>query len=81
MTLWTLGHHAPLSMEIHRQEYWSGLTFPSPEDLPNLGIEMHLLHWQVDSLPLSTQGSPLTWYEHGTGKIHAVAPTYDVLII
>ena len=36
---WTVAHQAPLSMEFCRQEYWSGLPFPTPEDLPNPGIE------------------------------------------
>ena len=39
VTPWTVAYHAPLSMGFSRQEYWSGLPFPSPEDLPNLGIE------------------------------------------
>ena len=34
-----VAHQAPLSMEFSRQEYWSGLLFPPPEDLPDLGIE------------------------------------------
>ena len=38
-TTWTVAHRAPLSMEFSRQEYWSGLPFPSPRDLPNPGIE------------------------------------------
>ena len=38
-TPWTVAHHAPLSMGFSRQEYWSGLPFPSPEDLPYPGIE------------------------------------------
>ena len=38
-TPWTVAHQAPLSMEFSRQAYWSGLPFPSPGDLPNLGIE------------------------------------------
>ena len=38
-TLWTGAHQAPPSMEFFRQEYWSGLPFPSPEDLPHPGIE------------------------------------------
>ena len=38
-TPWTTAHQAILSMGFPRQEYWSGLPFPSPEDLPNLGIE------------------------------------------
>ena len=46
-------------MLFTRQEYWSGL-FPSPEDLPNAGINLCLLHWQVDSLPLSHLGSSIT---------------------
>ena len=38
-TLWTVAHQAPLSMGFSRQEYWSGLPFPTPEDLPNPGIK------------------------------------------
>ena len=36
---WTVACQAHLSMEFSRQEYWSGLSFPSPGDLPNSGIE------------------------------------------
>ena len=36
---WTVAQQAPLSMELSRQEYWSGLPFPSPGDLPDSGIE------------------------------------------
>ena len=35
VTTWTVAHQAPPSMEFSRQEYWSGLTFPSPGDLSN----------------------------------------------
>ena len=38
-TRWTVAHQAPLSMGSSRQEYWSGLQFPTPGDLPNLGTE------------------------------------------
>ena len=38
-TLWTVAYQASLSMEFPRQEYWSGLPFPSPGGLPNPGIE------------------------------------------
>ena len=38
-TLWTVARQAPLFMGFSRQEYWSGLPFPSPGDLPNPGIE------------------------------------------
>ena len=36
---WTVAYQAPQSMEFSRQEYWSGLPFPSSGDLPNPGIE------------------------------------------
>ena len=39
VTPWTVAHQAPLCMEFSRKEYWSGLPFPSPGDLPNAGIE------------------------------------------
>ena len=38
-TPWTVAHQPPLSMEFSRQEYWSGLPFPPPGDLPNPGIK------------------------------------------
>ena len=38
-TPWTVAHQAPLSMGFPRQEYWGGLPFPSPGDLPDPGIE------------------------------------------
>ena len=40
VTPWTAAHQAPLSMEFSRQEYWSGLPFPSPGDFPDLEIEL-----------------------------------------
>ena len=42
-TPWTVAHQAPLSMGFSRQEYWSGLPFPPPGDLPNTGIKPGLL--------------------------------------
>ena len=48
-TPWTVAHWAPLSMEFFRQEYWSGLPFPSPGDHPNLGIEPRSPALQADS--------------------------------
>ena len=52
-TPWTAAHQAPLSMVIPRQEEWSGLPFPSPEHLPDSGIEPESLALQVDFEPLS----------------------------
>ena len=59
MTPWTISHQAPLSVEFSRQEYWSGLPFPSPGDLANPGIKHEYPVWQTHSLPLSYQGSPI----------------------
>ena len=49
---------APLSLEFSRQEYWSGLPFPSPGDLPNPGIEPGSPALQADSLPSEALGKP-----------------------
>ena len=57
-TLWTVAGQAPLSVGFSRQEYWSGLPFPSPGDLPNSGIKPRSLALQVNSLSLSHLGSP-----------------------
>ena len=46
---------APQSMKFSKQEYWSGLPFPSPEDLPNSGIEPRSPILQTDSLPAEPQ--------------------------
>ena len=45
-------------MEFSRPEYWSGLPFPSPEDLPNPGIEPRSPALQEDSLPAELPGKP-----------------------
>ena len=53
---WTVTCQAPLSMEFSRQEYWSGLPFPSPGDLPNPGIEPGSAALQADSLLSESPG-------------------------
>ena len=53
---WTIAYQTPLSMEFSRQEYWSGLPFPSPGDLPNLGIEHGSPALQADALPSEPPG-------------------------
>ena len=55
---WTVAHQAPLSMKFFRQESCSGLPFPSPEDLPDPGMEPGSPALQADSLPFELQGSP-----------------------
>ena len=48
-TLWTVAHQAPPSMGFSRQEYWNGLPFPSPEDIPDPGIKPWSLALKADS--------------------------------
>ena len=55
-TLWTVARQAPLSLGFSRQEYWSGLPFPSPEDLPNPGIEPGSPALQADALSSEPPG-------------------------
>ena len=50
---WTAARQAPLSTGFSRQEHWSGLPLPPPGAFPTQGWNPCLLHWQVDSLPLS----------------------------
>ena len=61
-TPWTVAYQAPPSMGFSRQEYWSGLPFPSPEDLPDPGIEPGSPALQADALPSEPQGSPNVSY-------------------
>ena len=58
-TPWTVAHKAPLSMEFSRQEYWSGLPFPSPGDLLSPGIEPRAFALQADALPSEPPGKHL----------------------
>ena len=57
-------HQTPLSVGLSRQEYWSGLPFITPGNLPDQRLNpllVCLLHWQEDSLPLSRLGSSNTF--------------------
>ena len=58
VTPWTVAHQTPLSMGFSRQEYWSGLPFPSPGNLPDSGIGPYPLHCRQILYHLSHQGSP-----------------------
>ena len=58
-TPWTVAYQAPPSMEFSKQEYWSGLPFPSPEDLPDPGIEPRSPMLQADALPFEPPGKLL----------------------
>ena len=56
---WTVAHQAPLSMGFSRQEYWSGLPFPSPGDLPDPGIEPRSPTLQADTLTSAPPGKQI----------------------
>ena len=57
MTPWSEARQGPLFMGFPRQEYWSGLPFPFPGDLPGPGMEPASPAWQSDSLPMRHQES------------------------
>ena len=58
-TPWTVAHQAPPSVEFSRQEYWSGLPLPSPDDLPDPWIEPRSPALQADALPSEPPGKPM----------------------
>ena len=51
-TPWNVAYQASPSIRFSRQDYWSGLSFPSPGDLPNPGIKPRSPAWLADSIPL-----------------------------
>ena len=57
-TLWIVAYQAPPSMGFSRQEYWSRLPFPSPEDLPDPGIEPVPPTLEADALTSEPPGKP-----------------------
>ena len=65
MTPWDVAQKAPLSKGFSRKEYWSGLPFPSPGDLPDPGMEPGSPALQTDSLPSEPPGEPM---EFGTDE-------------
>ena len=78
-TLWTVAHQAPPSMGFSRQEYWSGLPFPSPGDLPDPGIEPRSPSLQADALTSEPPGKPQFLSEDSAPppkKIHFWAHLY-----
>ena len=74
VTPWTVACQAPLSMGFPRQEYWSGLPFPSPGDLPDPGIKPGSPALQADSLPPELPGKQLLSNKMGKKRllIHTV---------
>ena len=69
---WTIAHRAPPSMEFSRQEYWSGLPFPSPGGLPDPGIGPRSPALQANTLPSEPPGK----YPHGLTALCAFPLTH-----
>ena len=65
VTPWTVACEAPPSMGFSRQEYWSGLPFPSPGDFPDPGIEPRSPALQADTLPSKPPGKQNLWANNG----------------
>ena len=68
VTPWTTVRQAPSSMRFSRQEYWSGLPFPSPVEHPNPGIEPGSPTLQADSLPSEPPGNPI-WEDNMSSNL------------
>ena len=61
-TPWTVAYQVPPSMGFSRQEYWSGLPFPFPGDLPDPGIKPRSPALQADALPSEPPGKPSVFF-------------------
>ena len=64
-TTWTVAYQAPLSMGFFSQEYWSGMPFPSPWDLPYPRIKPWSPTLQEDTIPFEPPGKPLSYSQLG----------------
>ena len=77
MTQWTIAHQVPLSMESSRQEYWSGLPFPSPGDIPDPEIEPGSPTLQADSLPFESPWGRKRYAKAQSGKYYTMWGQYN----
>ena len=84
---WTVAYQAPLSMGFSKEEFWSGLPFPSPGDLPDPGIEPGSPALQADALPSKPPGkslrnvqfpNPETINSSLTPNVFGYVNTYDI---
>ena len=74
-TPWTVASQTPLSMGFSKQEYWSGLQFPSPGNLADPGIEPASPVWQADSSPLCHLQAHIT-FSLSDGLLMEIQVTY-----
>ena len=73
-TPWTLAHQVLLSMKFSRQEYWSGLSFPSLGNLPDSGIKLQPPALQAESLPSEPPGSGSTYMQVFATRMYYPVP-------
>ena len=78
MTPWTVAHQAPLYMGFSRQEYWSGLPCPPPEDLLNSGIKPRSPAFQADSLMSEPPGKPKNTGADSLSLLQGIFPTQEL---
>ena len=76
-TLCTVACQAPLSIGFSKQEYWSGLPFPSPGDLPDSGIKPGSPALQTDSLPSEPPGKTIVFLVVEFSKCNNVLSSVD----
>ena len=74
-TPWTIAHQALLFMGFSKQEYWSGLPFPPPGDLPDPGIKHASPALQADSLSTEPSGEVICIY-----KLYYISIIYNIII-
>ena len=80
MTPWTVAYQASLSMAFSRQEYWNGLPFPSPADLPEPVIEPRSPALQeADFLPSEPPGKPGSTRDDANQKLWGLSPGSGIL--
>ena len=81
VTQWTVAYHAPLSMGFSRQEYWSGLLFPSPGDFPTQGLNLGLPRCRQTLHPLSHQRDVVRSLISGAVEWHICCSLFGLLIL
>ena len=78
VTPWTVAYQAPPSNGFSKQEYWSGLPFPSPRNLPNPGIKRRSPTLQADSLPTEPKGKPKSTGVGSLSLLQGIFPTQEL---
>ena len=81
VTPWTVAYQAPLSIGFSRQEYWSGLPFPSPGDLPNPGIEPRSTALQAECFTVRATGEYFHYMNMSQKEYPVVRGTFSIYFL